>query len=315
MKRVLAASFLVVLLTLSLPSAVRADVTITAAADTWVDVNDPTSHNEMLLYISYSYQDSTLKEQRSAYVRFDLSTLTYPVSDEVVVRIFVLLAPLPTVGELAIWSTSDDWDEALIWANRPAGIASLDTVSVGPSSAGWVEFTGAGLAAFINTQLSDAPIPGDGVASFLIRWATCTICTNEDQMIFEDSENIWGSGNLPQLFAPTPTSVVLTSFTGRPVPRGNLLTWETADERDCAGFNLYRSAQPQQAGVRLNDTVIPARGLGQGAVYEFLDDTALPGTPYYYTLLDVDMGGSETPHGPVRVVGWWTYLPLIECRR
>ena len=115
------------------------------------------------------------------------------------------------------------------------------------------------------------------------------------------------------LGGPGPTAVRLLSFRAAPGPGGILLVWETAAELDNAGFHLYRSLSRSVPGSRLNETMIPAQapGQGQGAVYEYLDMTAEPGVTYYYTLVDVDLSGAETPHGPLQATLWRAYMPLV----
>lgn len=110
-----------------------------------------------------------------------------------------------------------------------------------------------------------------------------------------------------------PTAVRLARFVVLPKRSYVLLEWETASERDNAGFNVYRSAAPNVAGARLNAALIPSRspGGGEGAVYEFRDETAVPGVRYYYTLEDVDLAGRPTRHGPVALGRWGVYLPLV----
>lgn len=115
------------------------------------------------------------------------------------------------------------------------------------------------------------------------------------------------------LSSNSPTAVKLTSFTARPAAFGIFLSWETATERDNAGFNLYRSTTLDDVGVQLNEKFIPSKSPGGdgGYSYAFLDATALPGLTYYYTLEDVDFSGRATPHGPVAIRLWRAYLPLV----
>jgi len=54
-----------------------------------------------------------------------------------------------------------------------------------------------------------------------------------------------------------------------------------------------------------------APGQGQGASYAFRDTAAIPAITYCYTLVDVDLSGQQTPHGPVTVALWRIYLPLL----
>ena len=93
---------------------------------------------------------------------------------------------------------------------------------------------------------------------------------------------------------------------------GIVVAWETASEDGNAGFNLYRSVSVDDRGAQLNPALIPSRAPGgQGASYDFLDATAVPGVGYYYTLEDVDLSGLRTAHGPVAFTLWRAYLPVL----
>lgn len=316
MRKLWIVAVLIILLTGLLPSAARAQTVINPVGDTWVDRNEPTANkDDSNLLVCYSNQPVFVQTTR-VYLSFSLAGLTYDVDDTVKLRVYVSIPPSElTVGTLALWSTTDAWTESsLTWSTAPTWTTKLDTKPVSASSQGtWVEFTGANLRDFVNSQRT-----GDGVASFVIAWDGCTTCTQGDIIEFVDRETTYAPPdpeNPPELYAPFPTSVTLTSFAGRVVPQGNLLTWETAQERDCLGFHLYRSTDVQERGTRLNGTIIPAEGFDHGAVYQFLDTTALPRVRYYYTLTDVDPGNRETPHGPVPLEAWRVQLPLIVTRR
>jgi hypothetical protein len=98
-----------------------------------------------------------------------------------------------------------------------------------------------------------------------------------------------------------PTAVTLASFTATPLAESILLHWETASEIDTLGFHLYRAEAPEGQRTRLNGALIPGQAPGGpvGAVYEFVDETAVAGTTYHYWLEDVDLHGTTTLHGPV----------------
>jgi hypothetical protein len=101
--------------------------------------------------------------------------------------------------------------------------------------------------------------------------------------------------------AEGPTAVTLASFTATPVDGDILIEWETAMEIDTVGFNLYRSESPAGDWVRLNGTLIPSQAPGSvfGATYTWLDEDVQSGTTYYYKLVDVEVGGQCTFHGPI----------------
>ena len=49
-------------------------------------------------------------------------------------------------------------------------------------------------------------------------------------------------------------------------------------------------------------SLIPSEGSAtQGASYEFVDNDVRNGKKYFYKLEDIDMNGTSTLHGPVKV--------------
>ena len=99
----------------------------------------------------------------------------------------------------------------------------------------------------------------------------------------------------------TPLSVDLTDFSAAWQGDAVLVRWETAQELDNLGFNLYRSDTDMGPWVKLNDALIPSQNPGAvfGAVYEWLDADVTPGATYFYRLEDVDIYFVSTFHGPV----------------
>jgi hypothetical protein len=102
-----------------------------------------------------------------------------------------------------------------------------------------------------------------------------------------------------------PTAIELVSFSAETTPERHVaLNWETATERDNAGFNIFRSPTATfdaSSAVQINESLIAAEGsLGQGASYTFTDST-VPSGVWYYFLEDIDMYGVRTQYGPVIV--------------
>jgi hypothetical protein len=88
-----------------------------------------------------------------------------------------------------------------------------------------------------------------------------------------------------------------------PAPGSVIVEWTTESEVNLAGFNVYRSESRDGPYVRLNDTLIPASPDPiAGASYSYADSTARGGVTYYYKLEDVELDGTATVHGPIRVV-------------
>ena len=99
----------------------------------------------------------------------------------------------------------------------------------------------------------------------------------------------------------TSAAVDLTSFTATPAAGGMVVAWESASEIDNLGYNLYRSVTPSAMGERLNSELIASQAPGSatGFEYEWVDETVVAGTTYYYWLEGVSLTGSSTVHGPV----------------
>ena len=101
------------------------------------------------------------------------------------------------------------------------------------------------------------------------------------------------------------TAVMLKRFEAWPESPSIHVQWETSQEIDNLGFNLYRSNTRTGPRIKLNETLIPTEvppGSPFGAVYDYVDSYRLrSGRAYFYWLEDVDLSGYGTLHGPVRV--------------
>ena len=108
------------------------------------------------------------------------------------------------------------------------------------------------------------------------------------------------------LSGASPTAVRLESFQAEAQPAAGAiaLAWQTAQEIDNRGFNLWRGASPDGPDQQLNDAIIPSQAPGSalGASYIYTDTRdLLPGATYFYWLEDVSLGGAATRHEPVGV--------------
>ncbi|MEJ5359477.1 MAG: C25 family cysteine peptidase [Desulfobacterales bacterium] len=98
------------------------------------------------------------------------------------------------------------------------------------------------------------------------------------------------------------TAIRLLSFAARGEEGGVRLRWQTGQEAENRGFNLYRGAGPAGPWEKLNSRLIPSASVaGEGRGYEFLDTGVARGRIVYFLLEDVDASGTHTPHGPVCV--------------
>jgi hypothetical protein len=104
-----------------------------------------------------------------------------------------------------------------------------------------------------------------------------------------------------------PTAVDLARFEAWPEPPRIHVQWETANEIDNLGFNLYRAeaAQEDKTRVRLNQELIPTLvppGSLFGAIYDWVDKYKVrKDRTYLYWLEDMDIYGRASLHGPVEV--------------
>ena len=99
-----------------------------------------------------------------------------------------------------------------------------------------------------------------------------------------------------------PTAINLLSFTATGQGAAMGVTWQTAQESDNKGFDLYRGTSPSGPWVKLNSGLIPSGSVsGEGVSYTFIDTGVSRGRLYYYKLEDVDVSGTRTQNGPVCV--------------
>ncbi len=100
-----------------------------------------------------------------------------------------------------------------------------------------------------------------------------------------------------------PTAVTLSKFgVLQVVPAHVTLSWTTASEVNTAGFNLYRSENPNGPFTRINPQLIAASiDPVAGGKYQYQDTSIVSGRTYYYQLEDVELNGKSTRHDPIVV--------------
>jgi hypothetical protein len=108
--------------------------------------------------------------------------------------------------------------------------------------------------------------------------------------------------------ASEPTAITIASFTAEPGDGAVTLNWETGDETDNLGFNLYRSESRGGEFTKINDALIYSQASGGlGAAYTYEEDNLRNRRKYFFKLEDVDIYGVETMHGPVSATPRWIY--------
>lgn len=92
----------------------------------------------------------------------------------------------------------------------------------------------------------------------------------------------------------TPTAIAIASFTATPSNKSVTLTWETGDETETFGFNIYRADNAEGIYGRINSSIIFAEaGAGTGAKYIYVDNDVYNSSTYYYKLEGVHNDGSS----------------------
>jgi hypothetical protein len=100
-----------------------------------------------------------------------------------------------------------------------------------------------------------------------------------------------------------PEVILAQQPVGTPASALVIVEWTTESEVNLAGFNLYRSDEPEGPYLKVNDALIPAsHDPVTGGSYVYTDTAVTAGVTYYYKLEDVELDGSSTMHGPIEVV-------------
>lgn len=103
-----------------------------------------------------------------------------------------------------------------------------------------------------------------------------------------------------EIVCKTTTAVTLASFDATPGSGAVTLNWQTGDETDNFGFNIYRSQTEDGEYITINDSSIISKAeTGSGASYVFVDENVYNRQTYFYMLEDIDTKGQTTLHGPV----------------
>ncbi|MBN2149399.1 MAG: S8 family serine peptidase [Anaerolineales bacterium] len=123
---------------------------------------------------------------------------------------------------------------------------------------------------------------GAGTWDFVSVSSTTSTVTRSGITAFSD----WAAGNY------SPDAVDVMAFYATPGVGKVAVNWETANEIDISGFNIYRSSSMEGEYVQVNADLIAARSVGSGgAMYSWIDEAVQAGSTYYYRLEILDAGG------------------------
>jgi uncharacterized repeat protein (TIGR01451 family)/CSLREA domain-containing protein len=105
--------------------------------------------------------------------------------------------------------------------------------------------------------------------------------------------------------ATSPTAVKLISFSAKAFDSGVLIEWNTGQEADNLGFNIYREEDGRRTRVTPEIVAGSALLAGSGTVltagktYAWWDALPKGKQNAHYWLEDIDLNGTRTLHGPV----------------
>ena len=221
----------------------------------------------------------------------------YNYSSSLYAGSFSTVAFLPgfTINGADIWKATGPGNN-LTWT-RITGNAFGDTKAV--EAGAFTEFYGTLYVALSTTLPANFPgeeLPGAGGAKIyrLQPQPAAAMDYNENS-----SQTTTDCTSRATTTSEIPTLIDLSRFDAKGIWRFVILTWKTESEIDNAGFNIYRAETEDGEYVKINASLIPAKGsTTEGASYRYVDQTAKRGTTYYYKLEDVDMSGNATMHGP-----------------
>ena len=111
-----------------------------------------------------------------------------------------------------------------------------------------------------------------------------------------------------------PTSVHLHSFTASSELGSIVLRWQTTNEIDNLGFNLYRGLSDNTENRTLMGFIqsLSPPGSVDGSDYEFIDQAVEPGMRYYYWLEAINLSGrTSRTYDPITVIARSSINPIF----
>lgn len=96
-----------------------------------------------------------------------------------------------------------------------------------------------------------------------------------------------------------PNSATIINFAAEPKILAVSLGWETTEELDNLGFNLYRATSPDGKRQKVNKSLISTKvipGSSIGTTYTYLDKGLSPNKTYYYWIEDISTSNVATVH-------------------
>ncbi len=111
----------------------------------------------------------------------------------------------------------------------------------------------------------------------------------------------------------SPTAVSVFNFSAQVALRSVQVSWQSANEVNLLGFNVWRAASPDGERAQLNQALIPAKSPGQNDsnFYEFSDESVGFGQRYSYWVEVVSQSGAEMIGPENAQTSLWLFLPFL----
>jgi hypothetical protein len=128
----------------------------------------------------------------------------------------------------------------------------------------------------------------------------CTLINKWLECLGLEGSAEWTDGGIcnheiKECVTETPTAVEIASFSAIPANGSVTLSWQTGDEADTFGFNIYRAEDAAGVYTKINSALIYAQaGVGTGADYIYVDSAVSNLDTYYYKLEGVHNDGSSS---------------------
>lgn len=209
-------------------------------------------------------------------------------------------------NDVVVIDTLDPWLEYL--SNSPVSIDPIFGYEIDPAynrTCTWVDDNTDGLGGTVTCDLG-AVIEGETTSiriwvravegaplDGLIETGTCVqgiddlvdVCNLVSLETISNDTNLANNSDSEPKDIVYPTAVDVGLLEAEAQMSSILVSWETFNEMDILGFNLYRTTNPDGSGlIKINPDIIGTIYLGSSGQYDYIDHTAQFGITYYYNL-------------------------------
>ena len=267
------------------------DALVNLTAEAWVETNDSTQPNQVIISFYYSGIDR-------AYIMLDDPIngirIYSDINDQGGMEAETSFVPVNDTWYHVVWRIDGtDWK---IYINGDQKGSSIESLTMADLDDGF------------SASIGRRAVQDDRTWNGTIDEVRISNTARDPDWIRTSYNNQNNPGNYgsPGFYTvgdeeyPAPTAVDLISYTARGQDASVLVEWETAQEINNLGFYLYRSAEVYGSYTKLNRHLIPGLiSSVSGQQYTYTDTDVIRGALYYYMLEDVDLSGTRTMHGPI----------------